>query len=103
VSKFTPGPWKLGRCGQILGEDGEFICSARKRNITQYQKSPTEKANAALIAAAPELYEALEFMAKVYRNERGLDGAFDSCLTLAEKALAKARGDKQTLSSDINQ
>lgn len=99
MSKFTAGPWNLGRCGQILGEDGEFICSARKRTITQYQKSPTEKANAALIAAAPELYDALDMLVEWVKM-----GDYDAeFLEQSLSALAKARGDNHTLSTKPNQ
>jgi hypothetical protein len=92
VSKFTPGPWRLGRCGQILGEDGEFICSARKRTITQYQKSPTEKANAALIAAAPELYDALEFALHRLESVESPIFSVRHAIQKCKSAIAKAHG-----------
>jgi biotin synthase-related radical SAM superfamily protein len=99
VSKFTPGPWKLGRCGQILGEDGEFICKARKWTIYQYSKSPVEKANAALIAAAPELYNALDMLVEWVKM-----GDYDAeFLEQSLSALAKARGNNPTLSTKPNQ
>ena len=52
-----------------------------------------EKSNAHLIAAAPDLYRALEKIAKQHRKHYGLDGAWDSVLSNAEQALAKARGE----------
>ena len=48
------------------------------------------RANARLIAAAPELLEALERVLKVDLIERPID-AFES-FKLAEKAIAKAKG-----------
>lgn len=46
----SPGPWRAGDGGKIWGADGIRVC-------TLYRKLP---ANARLIAAAPELVEALE-------------------------------------------
>jgi hypothetical protein len=80
-----------------------WLVDAKGQDVLSGQIACRNQENLALIAAAPDLYEALELMAKVYRNEHGLDGAFDSCLTLAEKALAKARGDNPTISTKPNQ
>ncbi|MFU2365565.1 MAG: hypothetical protein ACM685_07775 [Enterobacteriaceae bacterium] len=86
--KGTPGPWSVNEKGQhwnnkslthlevIFGEDGECICD------TVYQR---EDAN--LIAAAPELLEALldlEGRACIYVNT-----------SEAKAAIAKAPGESQ--------
>lgn len=86
--KGTPGPWSVNEKGQywnnkslthlevIFGEDGECICD------TVYQR---EDAN--LIAAAPELLEALldlEARACIYVNT-----------SEAKAAIAKALGESQ--------
>lgn len=86
--KGTPGPWSVNEKGQhwnnkslthlevIFGEDGQCICD------TVYQR---EDAN--LIAAAPELLEALldlEVRACIYVNT-----------SEAKAAIAKALGESQ--------
>ena len=54
MSAHTPGPWGLD--GNLIeGPDGERVAC-----ITAYsRRTPKQKANARLIAAAPELLEAL--------------------------------------------
>ena len=53
MSKHTPGPWKLSRDGNdIENADGAGVCAM--------YADETAPANAALIAAAPDLLEALE-------------------------------------------
>ena len=95
--KFTPGPWYLefDNCdeegfleeaeftGAIVGADGEGVLQVYS------------KANAHLIAAAPEMYEALELIyGRLLMSDR--DGG--SRITaedgeMAELALKKARGE----------
>lgn len=87
MGQYTAGKWKVSQAGymspiSVMNDNGDVqICS-----------SITTMANANLIAAAPELLEALKTMAKQYRVEHGLDGAYDEVLTQAEKAIAKAEG-----------
>ena len=53
-------------------------------------------ANAHLIAAAPDLYEALELARKVIAARWGMEGSFPTAeLHQIESALAKARGEVQ--------
>lgn len=104
MSGFTKGPWMVCdkihghgkgivhiRCGYneigtmfdsgILGDYEEFI------------------ANTNLIAAAPELYEALKYMVDMHEEydlsngEVKLSEDQDECIKLAYKALKKARGE----------
>lgn len=111
-TKFTPGPWKLCRhlqsaekdaacpCGYrggIWGADGEHIVCEMGSTATPGQEGleppryerPTELANAALIAAAPDLYAALDDMVKLAIQL----GAIDLETHDAFAALAKARGE----------
>ena len=59
-STFTPGPWSVGKkTGTLVftGSDGgmgDFICEVSGEDDTPRE---VNKANARLIAAAPELYE----------------------------------------------
>jgi hypothetical protein len=86
--KHTPGPWTYypesdSSCSAIVAP-GAFVC--------EFIESPNE-ANARLIAAAPDLLEALEDCLRVVEFL-----ASDSCPTTiqnAKAALAKATGDQQ--------
>ncbi|KKL77401.1 hypothetical protein LCGC14_2035220 [marine sediment metagenome] len=73
-SKFTPGPWRLCYDGQIDGADGNFVCSFRWSSYKDFN-DPENKATARLIAAAPELLEALRAIIHP-DNERHIE--FDS-------------------------
>ena len=91
--KWTPGPWETDRnnthTGQIatihhcLNNDWVEVWS------TDWPDSEArQEANANLIAAAPELYEALQQAVEAWKYEYG------SCPTWWGDALAKARGDR---------
>lgn len=91
-AKHTPGPWEIAngegvvvygqpiRTYEVSARDGSFWIAQ-----VQHAVHPTIGAeNAHLIAAAPEMYEALEWITK------NCDGpAFGK----AKAALAKARGE----------
>ena len=89
-TKWTPGPWRIGRYHHVVLPNpdcqkseggGEGICHV-------YGDAHKRVANSHLIAAAPELYEALEdalhFMESV--------GPPRYVRMQCESALAKARG-----------
>lgn len=90
MSKHTPGPWRVvdsWNDHMVEGQNGEEII---------WQDGPHEtptinKANACLIAAAPDLLEALENLAD-YIDERAGD---NECRPLenARAAIAKAKGE----------
>lgn len=99
--KFTPGPWyleelKLNRftgepfeTGQIVGPDHNEIIA----DIPDYRYDPADAirqtANARLIAAAPELYEALDQLRTVMACHDSTPEEF-LALSNAVNALAKA-------------
>ena len=59
----TPGPWKLGRNHvYVYGDDEGAIVSVRDLSINRDEREI--EANARLIAAAPELQEALQIVRK---------------------------------------
>lgn len=102
--KFTPGPWRHtavegGWDGVATDLTGWCICKLAL-NIP---------ANADLIAAAPELYEALKFIfehiADKERGPRDLYPAFGlnsrCAIDMAAAALAKARGESMTAGAPI--
>lgn len=96
MSKHTPGPWRIVRArgaskaaingAQIRTEAGLHITS-----ITHVADKPISQkaADARLIAAAPEMLEALRMVVR-HLHAPGGDGYEE--LLAAERAIAKAEG-----------
>ena len=97
MSKHTPGPWDRAQVIHTkacrIGTRARPVC-----DVLPYKGEPTpeDNANARLIAAAPDMYEALKGMLEDYEDQHG-QGVCDcdthvpvcnSCLSRA--ALAKA-------------
>lgn len=85
-TKFTPGPW-------WIQQDGVTVCPPKPRGQTIICRAATvpldrkqREANAALIAAAPDLFAALEAVVAV-ADRKTVE--FD----MAHAAIAKARGE----------
>lgn len=101
--KFTPGPWlrtdgdtmvyALEHDGYRRGE--EAFRNRFHASIYLDRRADRSEgiANAALIAAAPELYTALERLLEDYRRE--MPYAFTAAIHNAVAALEKARGEKK--------
>ena len=95
-TRFTPGPWRIVR----YCEDIEI---ANVADLLHFYGGETAEANAALIAAAPELYAALEAMVARF-DEYNAHYIYDGNgviparpeLDKARAALAKARGEVQS-------
>ena len=87
--KFTPGPWEMA----YQDQHGQLIVRGKHIEVAtcwHHSVGAIEKemhANAHLIAAAPELYEALEYVMTAHGEQ--LSDAFEK----AQAALAKARGE----------
>jgi hypothetical protein len=91
---FTRGPWKLNYLNELFGIDGYRVRVAGY-GIEPASFPPTEEecANAHLIAAAPELYEALKSLHQWVKaeNEHFDENLPDDFIWNAVKtALAKA-------------
>ena len=93
TTKFTSGPWFTER---MAGH--AFIIETRHGVIGEIygtnEKFPElgdGESDASLVAAAPEMYAALERLARVASVE--LAGKRDDVLEQAQSALAKARGE----------
>ena len=85
---YTPGPWKSDGL-RVSAEDRGTIAQV----LTPQQGGTFDAAaNARLIAAAPNLYTALEALESACRNVRNTEAQLDS-LALARAALARARGE----------
>ena len=112
--KFTPGPWCLSKqsiriikkdFSAIGSDDGFLIASSMGRDDSGFYASDSEAdANAHLIAAAPDLYEALERSIDMLQDYaldyKKISGSNEvhpihkEIIDQAEKALAKARGEQ---------
>lgn len=96
MSGHTKGPWTVGTDSVVYDErHRDPICDAA------FRSDEVSLANANLIAAAPDLLEALELVSaelQKYENTHhpeGSDGARDFLVKLmhAKHAIAKARGE----------
>lgn len=101
MSKHTPGPWVHDRDGEILGPDNVIVVYAHGA-----QRAVQTDEDARLIAAAPDLLEALENLIDACSRPDGricCDGHDCGCMGTtyhqlaehyAKEAIAKARGEK---------
>ncbi len=98
-TKFTPGPWVINKTYAtmliITGQSDMDVCqvdAGYDSDLSQYSADDEEQANAHLIAAAPELYDALSGL--LYHDENGIGEGYDEVIEAARLALAKARGEQ---------
>lgn len=93
MKKFTPGPWKLkfkkNSDWTVWGPNGYNILAIPHDD--DHGDTPADKANACLIAAAPDLLEALESMRTRFCECPDDGGSCDACNT-SSLAIAKAQG-----------
>jgi hypothetical protein len=96
MSEFTKGPWTVHKNGRIVLAGGIRIYQSTgpggAQSVQVQQRLNAElRANANLIAAAPELYAALEIV--LNQSWDGPIGAEHHARKQAAAALAKARGE----------
>lgn len=87
---FTRGPWfvRFGNIGHVKAENGALIAKCQRlTSLCNLQ------ANAHLIAAAPDLYEALDACLGLILSQEMQDGFESQQGHMARAALAKARGE----------
>lgn len=94
-AQFTPGPWQVNHSDpeQVCDSDGEGRGCAPIAVMAGPQKG--RRANARLIAAAPDLLEALRRLLEIIREE-GCIAEHDArmySLEAAEAAIAAATGE----------
>ena len=98
--KWTPGPWAVDKRASFCvnaDRDGSTggVCSTGGYSASWRDGEELmleNQANAHLISAAPELYEALEFMRTCF--ECGcVESGKEIAIKRAKEALAKARGE----------
>lgn len=123
MTGFTKGPWKT-EFGCVVteykpdtkrihgyGADNDFVCDLNDGDYHEYYSSDEQEANANLIAAAPDLYEASDPFENIAEEEDTADLREDTPVTVIigervhdftlkmgdlraiQKALRKARGE----------
>jgi hypothetical protein len=103
MSKHTPGPWTWqegdgNEMPKLIAGDKEVCNFGDDTTYYPSEGEPPNDADASLIAAAPELLEALEWCADtlavfVDDGTAALDSVIGKNLTAARAAIAKARGE----------
>lgn len=92
IAKHTPGPWLVDHDTDITGSESspEIGCVGKVDIAHVYLRAVPGKteANARLIAAAPDLLEALKAVLNSCLDSRGLADAYKQ----ARAAIAKAEG-----------
>jgi hypothetical protein len=107
-NKHTPGPWRVGNSfmeSGVFSADGKTIVALTHGSARYYRRQEQiaeQDANARLIAAAPELLEALVDLTRVMpvlpadaKNIRGIEQQYDAANRAAHAAIAKATGEDQ--------
>ena len=94
MATHTPGPWRVitedGSLGSVEDSAGDPVAQAQIRGTTKDFRHDERRANAALIAAAPDLLFALRgIVVDLPARRDWLDPAIESA---AKAAIAKAEG-----------
>ncbi len=105
TDKHTPGPWRAEDHGEVQSHRGRMVTIRDQRNIhvatvdgLDASVRGQELANARLIAAAPELLEALEqlleerFTPQAGHNEYKLHSMLSETQNLARAAIKATKG-----------
>jgi hypothetical protein len=97
MSKYTPGPWELRNEFGMQGLIYPRQAANPVASVTGYYTLTRQtEANARLIAAAPELLEALELLVSTYFDTSGAHGLNErEIVDKAYAAIAKAKGGQQ--------
>lgn len=89
MSKYTPGPWEF-KFSWVQTSD------ERKTPIANFNFHAATEENARLIAAAPDLLEALRLMRNRFLDTEGNHGQWEEeAIDAADAAIAKATGEQQ--------
>ena len=95
MSRHTEGPWRAAPAGRVFAPDGEWwlqVCKVGEFDdpeMLMHGKSRWE-ADARLIAAAPEMLEALE---KMVTAEHKMPDYHPQWMNYIRAIVAKAKGD----------
>ena len=97
-AKFTPGPWRVDElfCADIQAPDGLDVATCCPWTLNRHTYGEEAEANANLIAAAPDMYEALEAAILEYGKPGGpwnVPSSPGTWIDKAKAAIVKARGE----------
>ena len=94
MSKHTPGPWRFRQIPEGLTIHSHWIDTGNGAPLAEVRLRPNGEhdANAPLIAAAPELLEALEKIQNRLKSSH-TPKAISECLSWCARAIAKAKGE----------
>lgn len=101
MTKHTPGPWKVEMKTMVMA-GRRSICSAGgySQNFDTEKVAAENQANARLIAAAPDMLEALEAYIRVWGqppvDRFSYDSAWEDAWKKARAAINKAKGESWT-------
>ena len=87
-AKHTPGPWKWTAWNALQGKGYVEVLRAVDAGYGEYEIECDNDADKHLIAAAPELLEALKGALDCFDCEDGM--VADACINAARAAIAKA-------------
>ena len=92
--KWTPGPWRVlnDEAIKVASSDGS-LATVTHIHLRGRRDTSEVEANAHLIAAAPDMAEALEKALNFITNTESEMGETLPCGDAARAALAKARGE----------
>ena len=101
-TQFTPGPWYVRgdndyAVRNIKNLEGTIICSFNRHTLSNMARGIKREANANLIAAAPDMYNALQAIANRIDSVYRMGTPTDIELTvrdMAKAALNKANPNK---------
>lgn len=101
MAEYTKGPWELDSDAlrgdsytAINGEGWDELATVVTRMMGNAEDNPEGLANARLIAAAPELLEALELMVAMFADHTQYDedGYETAAVAVAREVITKAKG-----------
>jgi len=94
MPRHAPGPWTVDKAQVLLGtQDGDEISDAMGNRVCEVSHLTTKLANARLIAAAPELLEALQQCLQHIELDESMHGRPFGAGNVAREAIKKATGE----------
>ena len=98
-TKHTPGPWVLFKSRKIIQVDIGYEANGTRPCVIGWPGFDSNdlpfaqnEANARLIAAAPDLLEALQELLVLYRHDTALQNGDNVVTVKAHNAIARATG-----------